>query len=264
MAKEFVKQGIAVVMVDFRNHGKINGQKTSSRGRTTFGLVNEPKDVNTVINWVKQQGYTNLALYGISMGAAAILMALTQRSEVDPDALGVRVVAIDSCYSRTDEMVPDKLKTFARKVLKRIGADPDGMMPIDAIKILARRGINVLIIHNKNDTITPSKHSVNLAEAYRQAKNEQTGRFRGITRSRGIPLRLTDLKVQGDNQHAISLLDETVRQKVIKNFISALEKKPKKSFRSQVSGFVQNQRAKEQPEEPGDQPKSAVPERTRR
>lgn len=69
-AEEFEKLHYNVLLVDFMGSGGSEGNQT------TLGFK-ESEEVNTVYNYVKNQGEKNIILYGTSMGAVAIMKALS-------------------------------------------------------------------------------------------------------------------------------------------------------------------------------------------
>ena len=72
--------GYDTLLVDFRGSGGSSGQVT------TLGYL-EAEDVAAACNYARRQlGMTRTVLYGISIGAAAILRAVA-RGDVDPAAL---------------------------------------------------------------------------------------------------------------------------------------------------------------------------------
>lgn len=70
-ANEFRYYGYNVLLLDFRGHGE-------SGGTTTTLGVKEAEDVKLAWDFVKQQGETNIILWGTSMGAVAICNAISK------------------------------------------------------------------------------------------------------------------------------------------------------------------------------------------
>lgn len=69
-AEAFYNIGYNVLMIDFRAHGNSEGSVC------TVGYV-EDKDVKAAYNYVKAKGEKNIILYGISLGAATIMKAIS-------------------------------------------------------------------------------------------------------------------------------------------------------------------------------------------
>jgi len=82
-AQSFYRMGYSVVLVDFRASGNSDGMVC------TIGY-NEANDVVNVYNWIQVQ-YPNqpIYLYGISMGAAAVLRAVSVL-DIHPNAIMVQ------------------------------------------------------------------------------------------------------------------------------------------------------------------------------
>lgn len=68
-AYSFHKMGYNTLLLDFRAHG-------SSEGNTCTIGYREAEDVELAYNYLKQQGETNIVLWGISLGAATITKAV--------------------------------------------------------------------------------------------------------------------------------------------------------------------------------------------
>jgi alpha-beta hydrolase superfamily lysophospholipase len=72
-AAEFHFQGFHVLLVDFRGHG-------NSGGRTTTMGIRESEDVRLAYEYVAGLGEKNIFLYGSSMGAVAVMKAVSEGS----------------------------------------------------------------------------------------------------------------------------------------------------------------------------------------
>ena len=68
-AYSFNQMGYSTLLLDFRAHG-------NSEGNTCTIGYNEAEDVQLAYNYLQQQGEKNIALYGISLGAATITKAV--------------------------------------------------------------------------------------------------------------------------------------------------------------------------------------------
>ena len=69
-AEAFYNIGYNVLMIDFRAHGNSDGSVCA------IGYV-EDKDVKAAYNYVQAKGEKNIILYGISLGAATIMKAIS-------------------------------------------------------------------------------------------------------------------------------------------------------------------------------------------
>ncbi len=77
---EFVRQGYDVLLVDFSGHG-------GSQGHTTTMGYREAEDVISAYTYVRMENPTKpVVLYGISMGATAVMRAVSQ-GEIHPDGI---------------------------------------------------------------------------------------------------------------------------------------------------------------------------------
>jgi len=76
-ANAFYNFGYNVCMTDFRAHG-------NSGGNTCTIGYNESADVKATYDFVVSKGETNIILYGISLGAAAITKAMADYKDIKP------------------------------------------------------------------------------------------------------------------------------------------------------------------------------------
>jgi len=88
-----------VLLFDFRRHGESGGDRTS------IGFK-ERLDVRGAVSLVKEKSPRDrVVLYGVSMGAAAVLMAAAETDEVE-------AVIADSCFLSLENVVVHHLKLF--------------------------------------------------------------------------------------------------------------------------------------------------------
>ena len=79
-ARAFLQLGLSVLLVDFRGSGE------SSAAYTTIGY-DEAEDVASAVHYARTHlGHPKIVLYGVSMGAAAVLRAVAN-DQVRPDAI---------------------------------------------------------------------------------------------------------------------------------------------------------------------------------
>jgi pimeloyl-ACP methyl ester carboxylesterase len=78
-AEMFRVLGYNVLLVDFRAHGQSGGNTS------TFG-IEETSEVQKAFEYAKSRGNGNIILYGVSMGAAACLKAVSE-NKVQPSAI---------------------------------------------------------------------------------------------------------------------------------------------------------------------------------
>ncbi len=97
------RAGFNVLFFDFRGHGDSGGHTTS------FGFY-EANDVHAACKYLQQQGQSKIALYGFSMGGAAVSLAFDKRFSWDTafDS-NVRAVVLDSTFAAFEPVVDNQL-----------------------------------------------------------------------------------------------------------------------------------------------------------
>lgn len=148
-----LENGYNVLMPDERGTGKSQGHAV------TFG-IKERKDVRTWIYYIiKRFGNDKkICLYGISMGAASVLMATELKL---PDQ--VKCIVADCPYTAPKEIIQKTCKRFKLPkaisyALLKIGAfiyiriDIDSSSPIEAVK---HNDIPIQLIHGEEDWFVP-------------------------------------------------------------------------------------------------------------
>lgn len=151
-----IENGYNVLMIYQRAHGL-------SEGRTISFGEKERLDLLNWINYsIRELGADKIALMGISMGAATVLMA----SELELPS-EVKCIAADCPYSTTEEII--KLVVGRRRLSPNImypfiklgamlygGFTPDLHSPLKAVK---NSGVPLLIIHGEADNFVPASMS---------------------------------------------------------------------------------------------------------
>jgi len=150
--------GHNVLLIDQRAHGKSEGRCIS------FG-IRERRDVCAWVDWARERfgDRTKILLYGVSMGAASVLMAAQQ---LDGKVCGV---VADSPY--------DSPKEIIQKVCRDEGFPPRLSWPLVALsarllgfsltETSAAQGVGesrmpVLILHGEDDRFVPAQMSAKL------------------------------------------------------------------------------------------------------
>lgn len=149
-----------VLVFNFRNHGD-NGT-----GTTTIGL-HEADDVGTALDVLEARGFSDIVVYGTSMGGAAAILHLasTQRESV-------RGLLTDGTFAELREVlyynsqrlyVPDYM-TAVSMALAGIVADYDinDVVPANAIPNIT---VPYLALHGDEDPIVPVHSAKRLADA---------------------------------------------------------------------------------------------------
>jgi alpha-beta hydrolase superfamily lysophospholipase len=97
-ADTFHTLGYNVCMIDFRAHGK-------SEGNTCTIGYNESADVKAAYDYVAAKGEKNIILWGISLGAATITKAMTDYTEIQPSK-----VILEMPFGSLNDAVKGKLR----------------------------------------------------------------------------------------------------------------------------------------------------------
>jgi alpha-beta hydrolase superfamily lysophospholipase len=108
-ANEFLKMGYNVFLLDFRAHGNSEGNIC------TLGYY-ESEDVKLAYNYIKNKGEKNIILWGISMGAAAIIKTFDdtpiQPSKVILEMPFANLLQAAEGRTRITGLPPEPLATF--------------------------------------------------------------------------------------------------------------------------------------------------------
>lgn len=148
-----IDSGFNVLLVDQRAHGKSEGKCL------TFG-IKERYDCLTWINYVISQagGSCKIALYGMSMGAATVLMAAG--SELPKN---VACIVADCGYTSPKAIIKKVIRemhypVFPTYALVRLGGMLFGGFDIEeysAVQAMEKCDIPVLFIHGDDDRFVP-------------------------------------------------------------------------------------------------------------
>ena len=151
------RMGHNLLLVDQRAHGK-------SQGRTiTFGIL-ERRDVLTWVDYAVDRfdPDTKITLYGVSMGAATVLMA---SGLALPE--NVRGIIADCPYASPMDIILHVSKnmpipTFLVRPFVMLGAKMFGGFRIDemdAVRAVQQSRVPILIIHGESDGFVPCEMS---------------------------------------------------------------------------------------------------------
>ena len=160
-AVEMIKLGYNVVLIDERAHGMSEGHSI------TFGI----RETRDAIDWVKYARNRfgediDLALVGISMGGAVVLMAA--------DKVGKTKILADCPFTSPKLMLQETVRSLGLPVpifyplvnLSSIVFAHTNLNKLSAYDSLKNTSNQVLIIHGDSDTIVPHKLSQDLANTY--------------------------------------------------------------------------------------------------
>ena len=153
VAKQFLNYGYNVLLPDLRAHGKSGGKYIGMGWLDRMDLI---EWINYLIN---KYGHIKIILYGISMGAATVMMA---SGENLPST--VRVVIEDCGYTSVWEEFADKLKTifhipqfpamYNANFITKIRAG-FSLKKASCVKQLKKCKIPTLFIHGDKDKFVP-------------------------------------------------------------------------------------------------------------
>jgi len=138
-----------------------------SEGMYTTGGIEETKDIEAAIEFVKKKKSGSIGLYGFSLSAAAMLMS---------DHTHVNAVVADSSYATLKDLVlhiyapmgplqvPFAIasKFYGRFFLKNLDSSP--------LQSIAQTKTPIFLIHSKDDTEIPVESAYKL----RRAANQET------------------------------------------------------------------------------------------
>lgn len=157
------EMGHNLLLVDQRAHGR-------SEGRTISFGIRERWDV---LSWIDYANHrfgtdTSIFLYGVSMGAATVLMAAGLDLPTN-----VKAIVADCPYSRPVDIIlhvgkSNPLPQWLIRIFAVLGSKIYGgfdLLECDAAKSVANAKIPILIIHGEDDTFVPAEMSRRAADA---------------------------------------------------------------------------------------------------
>ena len=153
VAKQFLNYGYNVLLPDLRAHGKSGGKYIGMGWLDRLDLV---KWINYLI---EKYGHIKIILYGISMGAATVMMASGENLPSN-----VRVIIEDCGYTSVWDEFADKLKTifhipkfpamYNANFMTKIRAG-FSLKKASCVKQLKKCKIPTLFIHGDKDKFVP-------------------------------------------------------------------------------------------------------------
>jgi uncharacterized protein len=152
LARALMNAGFAVLAFDFRNWGE------SGRTAVTLGH-REVHDVLAAVAFARRHGepQRRIGVVGLSMGAAAGILAAARSREIDALVADSSFARLDCAVERVTRRVAGPLAPLAQRPARRvserlIGTSLESVAPIEAIAAISPRP--VLIIHGKRDRLT--------------------------------------------------------------------------------------------------------------
>jgi len=135
-----------LLLFDFRAHGESEG------GFTSHGWL-EFRDVIAAANFLRNKGYNEIGGFGISLGAAVLLLAADQSN--------LKALVVDSPYASLEQMITRTFKFpllknvfgFAGRLIARLlRVNLEEVKPAQKVKEIKAP---LLIIHGKFDSFIP-------------------------------------------------------------------------------------------------------------
>lgn len=158
-----ISQGQNLLLVDQRAHGRSEGKAIA------FG-IQERRDLLSWVNYALDRfgADTKILLYGVSMGAATVLMA---SGEELPE--NVKGIVADCPYAVAEDIIVDVGKKMHfpagfTKPFARLGARIYGGFDLnetDAIRAVEKIKVPILIIHGEDDDFVPAAMSGQVQKA---------------------------------------------------------------------------------------------------
>ena len=156
MAEYFMENGYSSLIVDHRSHGKSEGRYIG------FGILDR-YDCLKWIEYVEERfgGDCEIVLYGVSMGAATVLMA----SGLDNFPKNVRAIISDCAFTspydvfkhiliRDYHLPPKPILAVKERICRaKAGYGFNDCSTLDAVK---KGGCPILFIHGTEDTFVPT------------------------------------------------------------------------------------------------------------
>lgn len=195
----FREMGFDTILFDERAFGE------SKEKYCTFG-VKEAKDIACVVDFVKEKcgKDTKIVLLGVSMGAAASMMALEHTGHIDylVEDCGFADVkeVVDSLYgSFYDGEYNKEAKAAFRERAKALGIAIEKNRPVEAVK---KTNVPVCIFHGTADGTIGMEHAEKIYKACKNPKS-RLALFEG-------------------KEHALCVTDRAVYKAVLQDFLKEI------------------------------------------
>lgn len=157
LTRDYVRRGISVFMFDLRGHGESAGRRDS------FG-ADERLDVLAAVAFVRRRsGAQPVLVHGFGFGAALAIAAAARNTDVTAVIADSSFLTMRQYLRSRWRNVPAPLFALATVLAHCIfRADVEALQPV---KSIAQVTAPVLLIHNEGDERVPVAHSLNLAAA---------------------------------------------------------------------------------------------------
>lgn len=169
-AKMFYKRGYSILAVECRAHGNSEGNMVG------MGWLDRLDILKWIEYMLSQNSDYKIALFGLSMGGAAVCMSLGEKL---PNNV---ICAISDCgfdnvyrefsyiFTRHTHMPAKFVMSFFNSYVKR--TKHFDMKNADAVRQLKKAKIPVLFIHGEKDTFVPTEMVYKLADAVPEYRRE--------------------------------------------------------------------------------------------
>ncbi|MFA7248393.1 MAG: alpha/beta fold hydrolase [Dehalococcoidia bacterium] len=164
LTRDYVRRGISVFTFDLRGHGESAGRRDSFGG-------NERLDVLAAVAFVRRRsGAQPVLLHGFGFGAALTLSAAARHSDVTAVVADSSFLTMRAYLRMRWHHVPAPLFALAGVITRRVyHANMDALQPVRSI---AQVTVPVLLVHNEGDERVPATHTLNLAAASLDGRDE--------------------------------------------------------------------------------------------
>lgn len=161
-AKHFYDLGFNIILPYMRGHTE------SPYNEISFGWQDKADIINWIEKIIKEDKKAKIALFGVSLGANAVTLAVTEELPEN-----VRLVISDSCYTSLDDLIKTYIKneTKLSSLIGRgiISAYAENKMGIkikeaDTIAQLKKIELPIMFINGETDTAVPPLVSKRLYE----------------------------------------------------------------------------------------------------
>lgn len=165
LQRDYLQRGMNVLAFDLRGRGESAGM------RDTLG-AREVEDVAAAVKFAHQRvPHLPVVLHGFGLGGSLAIVGASQGLEVDLVIADSPFTSARAYLHRRWRGIPRPTFSLAlRLARKRFGADPDAVQPL--VAVAESSCVPILFIHGEADRIAPVAHSLNIAAASLNPKNE--------------------------------------------------------------------------------------------
>jgi len=164
LQRDYVRRGFSVFAFDLRGHGESAGRR-DSLGR------DERLDVRAAVAYARRRtnGTQPVLLHGFGYGAALAIAAAAQNADVAGVIADSPFLTMRS-YIRSGSHLPAPFFALVAFLARRIfGGDINALQPV---RDIAQVTVPILLIHNEGDERVPVAHTLNIAAASLDGRDE--------------------------------------------------------------------------------------------